>query len=262
MKAKVNGIQIEYSVEGSGPWITLSHSLACDSSMWDPQMAVLKSRFTVLRFDTRGHGGSDAPDRPYTLEEMADDVKGLLDTLGIKETHWMGLSMGGMIGQAFALRHPGIFKSLILADTTSRRPDNAAQMWGERIQIARSKGMAALVDGTLARWFTDPYRAAQPEVMARIGKVIAATPAAGYCGCGPAIASIDLTDRLKEIKLPALVIVGEEDMGTPVSQARAIHENLPGSELLVIPQASHLSNIEQAEIYNRAMLAFLDRVGA
>lgn len=122
--------------------------------------------------------------------------------------------------------------------------------------------MAALVDGTLARWFTDPYRAAQPEVMARIGKVIAATPAAGYCGCGPAIASIDLTDRLKEIKLPALVIVGEEDMGTPVSQARAIHENLPGSELLVIPQASHLSNIEQAEIYNRAMLAFLDRVGA
>ncbi|MFN0164619.1 MAG: 3-oxoadipate enol-lactonase [Burkholderiales bacterium] len=262
MKAKVNGIQIEYSVEGSGPWITLSHSLACDSSMWDPQMAVLKSRFTVLRFDTRGHGGSDAPDRPYTLEEMADDVKGLLDTLGIKETHWMGLSMGGMIGQTFALRHPGIFKSLILADTTSRRPDNAAQMWGERIQIARTKGMGALVDGTLARWFTDPYRAAQPDVMARIGKVIAATPAAGYCGCGPAIASIDLTDRLKEIKLPALVIVGEEDMGTPVSQARAIHENLPGSELLVIPKASHLSNIEQAEIYNRAMLAFLDRVGA
>ncbi|MBL8376423.1 MAG: 3-oxoadipate enol-lactonase [Burkholderiales bacterium] len=261
MKANVNGIQIEYSVEGSGPWITLSHSLACDSSMWDPQMAVLKSRFTVLRFDTRGHGGSDAPDRPYTLEEMADDVKGLLDTLGVKQTHWMGLSMGGMIGQAFALRHPGIFKSLILADTTSRRPDNAAQMWGERIQIARTKGMAALVDGTLARWFTDPYRAAQPEVMARIGKVIAATPAAGYCGCGPAIASIDLTHRLKEIKLPALVIVGEEDMGTPVSQARAIHENLPGSELLVIPKASHLSNIEQAEIYNRAMLAFLDRVG-
>jgi 3-oxoadipate enol-lactonase len=260
MKANINGIDLEYSIEGSGPWITLSHSLACDSTMWAPQTAALKERFTVLRFDTRGHGGSSAPDRPYTLDELVADVKSLYDHLGIRRSHWMGLSMGGMIGQCFALAHPGVFQSMILADTTSRRPPNAAQMWGERIEIAKTQGMGALVEGTLSRWFTDPFRAAHPEVMQRIGAIIAATPAAGYAGCGAAISAIDVTDRLKEIQCPTLVIVGEDDPGTPVAAAQAIHANLPGSRLVVLPQASHLSNIEQDGAYNRAMLDFLARV--
>ena len=150
MKMKTNGIELHYTVEGEGPWMTLSHSLACDSSMWDPQMALLTKRFKVLRFDTRGHGQSDAPDADYTLDQMADDVHGLLTGLGITKTHWMGLSMGGMIGQAYALKHPGMFASMVLADTTSRRPPNAAAMWGERMQIARTKGMEGLVEPTLS----------------------------------------------------------------------------------------------------------------
>ena len=178
MKAKVNGIEINYSVEGSGPWLTLSHSLACDSGMWDPQMEMLKKQFKVLRFDTRGHGQSAAPATEYTLEQMADDVHGLFGHLGITRSHWMGLSMGGMIGQTFALKYPGMFSSMILADTTSRQPPNGAAMWGERIQAAKTKGMDGLVEGTLARWFTDGYRAAQPEMMAKIAAVIRATPAA------------------------------------------------------------------------------------
>ena len=261
MKAKVNGVEIEYTIEGEGPWMTLSHSLACDSSMWDPQMDMLKERFKVLRFDTRGHGGSSAPDGDYTLDQLADDVHGLFQHLGVTRTHWMGLSMGGMIGQAYALKHPGVFASMVLADTTSRRAPNAATMWGERMQIARTKGMGALVEPTLSRWFTEPYRASHPEVMQKIGRVIGATPAAGYAGCCAAIAQIDFTERLKTIACPTLVIVGEQDHGTPVAMSEAIRDNLPGAEMLVIPSASHISNVEQAQIFSIAVRDFLARVG-
>ena len=259
MKIRTNGIDIHYEVEGSGPWLTMSHSLACDLHMWDPQMPVLK-KFKVLRFDTRGHGQSSAPAGDYTLEQMADDVKGLLDGLGIKQTHWAGLSMGGMIGQAFALKYPGVFQSMVLADTTSRRPPDAAKMWGDRIQTAQSKGMDALVESTLARWFTEPYRNSRKDVMQRIGDGIRRTPVAGFAGCCQAISKVDYLDRLKEIKVPALVMVGEHDHGTPPEAARIIQQNLPGSELKIIPSAAHLSNIEQADEFNKAMTGFLGRV--
>lgn len=262
MKMKTNGIELHYTVEGEGPWMTLSHSLACDSSMWDPQMALLTKRFKVLRFDTRGHGQSDAPATDYTLDQMADDVHGLLTGLGITTTHWMGLSMGGMIGQAYALKHPGMFASMVLADTTSRRPPNAAAMWGERMQIARTKGMEGLVEPTLSRWFTDAYRPAHPDVMAKIGKVIRNTPAAGYAGCCAAIAQIDFTERLKEIKCPVLVLVGDQDHGTPVAMSEQIRDNLPGAKMQVIANASHISNVEQAEVFNQAIDAFLKGAGA
>ena len=262
MKMKTNGIELHYTVEGEGPWMTLSHSLACDSSMWDPQMALLTKRFKVLRFDTRGHGQSDAPDADYTLDQMADDVHGLLTGLGITKTHWMGLSMGGMIGQAYALKHPGMFASMVLADTTSRRPPNAAAMWGERMQIARTKGMEGLVEPTLARWFTDAYRPAHPDVMAKIGKVIRNTPGAGYAGCCAAIAQIDFTERLKEIKCPVLVLVGDQDHGTPVAMSEQIRDNLPGAKMQVIANASHISNVEQADVFNQAIDTFLKGAGA
>ena len=260
MKVKTNGIEINYEIEGSGPWITLSHSLACDLHMWDPQMPLLTKNFRVLRFDTRGHGQSSAPPGEYTLEQMADDVKGLLDGLKIKQTHWAGLSMGGMIGQTFALKYPGIFQSMVLADTTSRRHQDAAKLWGERVRVAQEQGMGALVEGTLARWFTEPYRKSQIETMVRIGNDIRNTPVAGYVGCCLAISKIELTARLKEINCPTLIIVGDQDAGTPPEMAREIHANLKGSELKVIPFAAHLSNIEQPEVFNDALTAFFRRV--
>jgi 3-oxoadipate enol-lactonase len=260
MKVNVNGIEINYEIEGNGPWLTMSHSLACDLHMWDPQMPVLKGKFKVLRFDTRGHGKSSAPEGEYTLDQLAVDVKGLLDELKIKQTHWAGLSMGGMIGQAFALKYPGVFQSMVLADTASRRPPEAAKMWGDRIKIAREQGMEALVESTLARWFTEPYRKAQPAVMKRIGDGIRATPVNGFIGCCHAISRLDYLDRLKEIKVPALIMVGEHDHGTPPEAARVIQQNLPGSELKIIPSAAHISNVEQEKIFNDAMLGFLGRV--
>jgi 3-oxoadipate enol-lactonase len=129
MQARANDIDIHYEISGNGPWLTLSHSLCCDGSMWQPQMAALEARFTVLRFDTRGHGGSDAPAGAYTFEQMTDDVIGLLDALQIERTHFVGLSMGGMIGQHLALKAPGRIDRLVLADTTSRMPPEAAPLW-------------------------------------------------------------------------------------------------------------------------------------
>lgn len=259
MKITANGIDVHYTIEGDGPWITLSHSLACNLGMWDEQAKVLRGKYKVLRYDTRGHGQSSAPPGEYTLEQLADDVKALLDALEIRQTHWIGLSMGGMIGQTFALKYPGVFESMVLADTTSRRAPDAAKLWGERIRIAREQGMEPLVDSTLARWFTEPYRKSHKDVVGRIAEDIRTTPVLGYIGCCEAIAKIDVTDRLKEIKCPTLVIVGEQDMGTPPAMARQIHENLPGSELQIIPSAAHLSNIEQADVFNDSVLGFLDR---
>jgi 3-oxoadipate enol-lactonase len=260
MKAKTNGINLDYSVEGDGPWLAMSHSLACTARMWDEQMPLLTKRFKVLRFDTRGHGGSDAPAGAYTLEQLAEDVKGLFEALGIRETHWAGLSMGGMIGQTFALKYPGILRSLVLADTSSRIPAEAAPLWADRIKLAEAEGMEPLVQPTLERWFTGPYRAAQPAQMKRVGDMIRATPVPGYVGCCQAIPKLDLTARLKDIRVPALVIVGDQDAGTPPAMAQAIHENLPGSELVVIKDASHLSNIEQSAAFDAALVKFYDRV--
>ena len=259
MKIKTNGIELNCVIEGDGPWLTMSHSLACNLSMWDPQMAELKKHYKVLRFDTRGHGASSAPPGPYTLEQMADDVHGLFAALGIRQTHWAGLSMGGMIGETYALKYPGVFRSMVLADTTSRRPPNAAQMWGDRIPMAKEQGMDALVESTLGRWFTEPFRKAHPEVMARIGNDIRNTPVEGFAGCCDAIAKIDVLDRLKEIDCPAFVIVGDQDHGTPPEMARQIHANLRGSELLIIESAAHLSNVEQAQTFTRVMTDFLAR---
>jgi 3-oxoadipate enol-lactonase len=259
MKVSTNGIELNCTVEGSGPWVVMSHSLACDLRMWDEQAALLADDYTVLRFDTRGHGKSDAPAGEYTLEMLAADAKGLLDALGIETCHWIGLSMGGMVGQVMALRYPGLFKTLVLADTTSRYPPEAKSLWEGRIAIVREKGMEPLVEPTLARWFTEGFLRDQRDICNRVGAMIRSTPAAGYAGCCHAIPKIDLTSRLKEIACPALVIVGEQDAGTPVDMARDIHTALPGSELVIIPSASHLSNIEQPEAFNRAITGFLAR---
>ncbi len=260
MKITANGIEIHYTLTGDGPVVTLSHSLACNLSMWEDQLSALATRYRVLSFDTRGHGQSAAPPGQYTLEQLAEDAYSLLKGLGIRETHFVGLSMGGMIGQRLVLAHPEVVRSLTLCDTTSRYPAGAWPVWQERIQAVEKKGMEAVVDSTLRRWFTAPFRVRHPEVVNRIRAAILATPVQGFIGCCHAIPKIDLTDRLHAIHCPALVIVGEEDPGTPVEMARAIHAALPTAELAILRSAAHLSNIEQREEFNRILLGFLDRV--
>lgn len=259
MKARCNGIEINYQIEGDGPWIVMSHSLACNLGMWDEQVQALRGRFKVLRFDTRGHGRSDAPATAYTLEQMADDVHELLQQLNVERPHFVGLSMGGMIGMTCALKYPGEFRSLVLCDTTSRYPAELRSVWTDRIRLVTEKGMEPLVEPTLKRWFTEPLLARRPPLVERVAKMIRETPVAGYVGCCHAIPQIDLTARLYTIACPIQVIVGEQDAGTPVAMARDIHDAAPGSELVILPDASHLSNLEQAEAFNRALTGFLDR---
>jgi 3-oxoadipate enol-lactonase len=225
--------------------------------MWDPQISALKDRYRILAYDTRGHGGTEASKGAYTLELLADDLHALLGHLKITSAHYCGLSMGGMIGQTFTLKYPGIFKSLTLADTTSRYPAEAAPLWADRIKTVESKGMATMVEPTLERWFTEPFRKSSPAPVAAIGKLIASTPVAGFVGCCHAIPKINLTARLKEIKCPVLVICGDQDPGTPPAMAEEIHRNAPGSKLVMIKQAAHLSNVEQPAQFTQALSAFL-----
>jgi 3-oxoadipate enol-lactonase len=260
MKLKANGIDINYEIEGDGPVVTFSHSLACNLSMWDEQARALKGRYRVLRFDTRGHGQSGAPAGAYSLEQLSDDLKALLDGLGIPATHFVGLSMGGMIGQVFALKHPAMVQSLVLCDTTSRYPAAAAPIWEDRIKAVGAKGMEPMVAPTLERWFTAPFRARRRDLMERVGTMIRSTPAPGYIGCCHAIPKINVTERLRDVRCPALVIVGEEDPGTPVEMARDIHAALPAAELAILSRASHLSNLEQPEEFNRVLGGFLDKL--
>jgi len=258
MKAKTNGIEINYEIHGDkGPWVVLSHSLACNLHMWDAQIDMLRKRFRVLAFDTRGHGNSDAPADAYTMDQLVEDSRGLLAVTGVDEPHWVGLSMGGMIGMMYALKYPGAFRSLVLCDTSSRIPPELAPVWAQRIETATGQGMSALVAPTLERWFTEPFRKSRQDVTEPVANMIAATPVAGYAGCCHAIPTMNCTDQLRAIKCPVQIIVGEQDAGTPVAMSEAIHAAISGSELVVIPQASHLSNLEQPEKFNGALNRFL-----
>jgi 3-oxoadipate enol-lactonase len=262
MKVRANGIEMHYTLDGpeGAPVVTLSHSLATTLAMWDPQLPVLTARYRVLRYDTRGHGGTEAPAGAYSLDLLAADAAALLRALGVARTHWVGLSMGGMIGQTLALQHPELVASLALCDTSSRVPPEARPTWADRIKTAEAQGMEPLVEPTIGRWFTPGFVAGRPDAVDPVRAMIRGTVARGYVGCCHAIAALDLTDRLGAITVPTLVIVGEEDQGTPVAAARTIQERIPVAELVVLKSASHLSNIEQPAAFTSALTTFLGRV--
>ena len=258
MKIEVNGIEVHYTLEGKGPLVTLSHSLGCNVSMWDEQARALSDRYKVLRFDTRGHGKTSAPAETYTLDQLAEDLRGLLTALALEKTHFVGLSMGGMVGQVFALKYPQMVQSLALCDTTSRFPPDSWPTWEERIRTVQKHGMEALVEQTIDGWFTEPFRERRRDVTDKVRAMLRSTPPQGYIGCCYAIPKINTTARLGEIRCPATVIVGKDDPRTPVAAARSIHEALASSELHVLESASHLSNMEQPDAFNSALLGLLE----
>ncbi len=261
MKIKVRNLQINYELSGKqdAAVVILSHSLGCNLNMWDPQVDSLESRFRVLRYDTRGHGGSDAPKAPYTLEQLVEDAVGLMDVLNIDAAHWIGLSMGGMIGQGVALSYPGRLKSLVLSDTGAIMPDEAQPIWDKRINEAREGGMEARIQETFEDWFTPEFLKENPAVLEKIRQQLLSTPVAGYIGCIEAFRRINYINQLSKIKIPTLIIVGEKDFGTPVEASRAMYERIPNSRLVILPSAAHLSNIEQPQAFQEALLSFLER---
>jgi len=259
MRIKANGIVMNCELSGKqeGDVVMLSHSLASSLVLWRPQMDALNRGFHVLAYDTRGHGGTEATAPPYTLSQLGEDAVALLDALHIGAVHWVGISMGGMIGQCIALNRPDRFRSLSLCDTAARIPKEADPIWQERIDLVRKEGMAPTVQPTLERWFTPPFIALNPPMVAMIRQQILATPVDGCIGCSEAIRRLDYLDRLHEIRVPTLIMVGEDDPGTPVEASRAMHDRIPQSRLVIIPSAAHLANIEQSEAFNHELMAFL-----
>ncbi len=259
MLIKANGIQMNYELSGkkNAPVVMLSHSLGSSLVMWNPQMDALKPHFRVLRYDIRGHGGSEAPAGPYTLELLGDDAIGLLDALSIDRVHWIGLSMGGMIGQSIALNHSNRLKSLALCDTGAVIAADAQPIWQERLDAVREKGVASQVEATMERWFTPSFLKLNLPMLGVIRKQFLATPAEGYRGCIEAIRKLNYLDRLSEIKIPTLIMVGEDDPGTPVAASEAMHKRIANSKLVIIKSARHLSNVEQPQVFNANLLSFL-----
>lgn len=263
-QVRANGIDIHYRIDGDGspsrPWLVFSHSLACDHTMWDAQADAFSRSFNVLRYDTRGHGTTSAPPGEYTIELLAEDLNVLLEALRIQRCHFVGISMGGMIGQMATLRWPARFSSLTLVDTSSRYATEMRGTWDERIAAVRTpQGMHAVVPSTLERWFTAAFRQMRPDVTAKIGAMIRATPVHGYIGCLQAIARLNLTARLGAISCPTLVVVGEEDRSTPLAMAEEIVGAIPEARLERIANAAHLSSVEQPDRFNAVLRAFLQR---
>ncbi|HEY6912803.1 MAG TPA: 3-oxoadipate enol-lactonase [Myxococcales bacterium] len=237
------------------PVLVLSNSLGTALEMWDPQMPALTGRFRVLRYDTRGHGRSDVPPGAYTIAELGKDVLALLDETGVERASFCGLSMGGMIGMWLGTNAPGRIERLVLCNTSAQMI-GTPELWQQRITLARTRGMTALAEGVIERWFTPEFRARDPEAVEKVRKMLLATPGEGYAACCAAIRDQDQLDSISAVRAPTLVIAGSRDPATPPDHGRAIASRIRGARFVELP-AAHLSNIEARDRFNASLSEFL-----
>ena len=256
------GRSIYYDLAGpeDGPVVCFTHSLASDGGMWAEQMpALIAAGFRVLRLDMRGHGGSDPVSGDYTMAQLADDVAAALDFLGIQKVQFIGLSIGGMLGQAFAIAHGQRLISAMLCDTSPQTMAGAQEAWAPRIAaVKKANSLTPLADGTMERWFTDAFKPRNPGRWKQIHATIAGTTPAGYLGCAGAILDFDFVPKLPQVKVPTLVVCGAEDEGTPPAGNKKIAELIPGARYEEIADARHFPNVERPEVFNPILLGWLD----
>jgi len=252
--------QIKLRVQGQGAPVVMSHALGLDGRMWDALASSLASGHEVLRFDHRGHGGSAVPAGPYRIDDLVDDAARVIREWGRGPVVFVGLSMGGMVAQGLAIRHPELVKALVLANTTAQYPQAGRAVMAERIQKVQAGGLAAIEESVIERFFDAPFRAAQPDVVRRVREVLQRTDATGYAACCHAVAGVDWLARLGEIRCPTLVIAGAEDVGTPVAMAQQLVQGIAGATLEVIAAAAHLSVLEQPAAFEKAVRGLLARL--
>lgn len=247
-----------FNVEIAGvpdkPALMLSNSLGADLHMWDAQAEALARDYRLIRYDRRGHGASAVTPGPYTMEQLGHDALGILDALGIAQVNWCGLSMGGMVGMWLGAKAPERIARLILSNTSSYYADKA--VWNTRMQAVREKGLELIADGLMALWFSQNFRAREPDAVARMRAALVATPLEGYLGCCAAVRDMDHRALLKDIAAPTLVIAGRHDMATTVVNAEFIRGEIPGATLTVL-DAAHIANVEQPDAYLQAVRRFM-----
>ena len=249
--------QLHVTVQGEGPPVVMSHALGLDVHMWDELAARLAKTMTVLRYEHRGHGESAVPPGPYAMDDLVDDAARLIREWGRGPVAWIGLSMGGMVGQGLAIRYPELLGSAVLANTMARYPAAAAPTWAARIAAVEQGGMAAVADAVVERYLNGDHRAAHPgEAAALRAKLLRCDPA-GYLACCHAIAAVDWLDRLHEVRTPTLVIAGARDAGATPEMGRAIADRVEGARFEVIEDAAHLSVVEQPERFAELVFGFL-----
>ena len=245
---------IRFDGPTDAPVLMLSNSLGTNLSMWDPQIPEWSKRFRVVRYDSRGHGRSPAPDEPYSIAMLADDALAILDTLGIDKAHWCGLSKGGMVGQWLATHHGERLGRIVLANTAARM--GPPELWDGRIRTVRRQGMSVLVEPTLERWFTPEFRDSDKETVAKVSEMLATTPPLGYANCCGAIRDMDQRETIRAVRNPVLVVIGQRDPATPPATGHEIADAIPGAQRIEL-SAAHLSNLEQPGAFGRAVTDFL-----
>jgi 3-oxoadipate enol-lactonase len=250
------GARIAYRWDGlaEGPVLVLSNSLGCDLGMWDEQVADLGGFFRILRYDTRGHGSSSTTPGEYDIALLGRDVLALLDGLNLASAHFCGLSLGGMTGQWLAANAPGRIDRLVLSSTAACM--EAKDAWHARIRTVKQEGMSAVAGTIIERWFTAPFRNAEPTRVERILEMLLDAPPEGYVGCCAAVRDLDLRESLARIVAPTLVICGAQDVAIPPEKSRAMAAGVRGARVVELA-GSHLCNIEARADFSRAVLEHL-----
>ena len=249
--------ELNYELEGAegAPVVVFTGSLGTDITMWQPQSARLREHFRTLRYEIRGHGRSAVPPGPYSMDDLGSDLIALLDRLEIGRASLCGLSIGGMISMWAAAHAPERIERVVLCCTSARL--GPPESWHERAATVRAKGVEAIADAVLGRWFTPGFREAHPEVLDGMRRILTATPREGYAGCCEAIAEMDLTGDLPSITAPTLVVAAEHDPATPPEHGRRIAELIPGARFELVSNAAHLASVERPDLTTMTILRFL-----
>ncbi len=249
--------ELNYELEGAegAPVVVLTGSLGTDITMWRPQSDRLRAHFRTLRYEIRGHGRSEVPAGPYSIDDLGSDLLALLDRLEIERVSLCGLSIGGMISMWTAAHAPERIERVVLCCTSARL--GPPESWHERAATVRAEGVGAVADAVLERWFTPGFRDAHPDVLEAMRQILAATPPEGYAGCCEAIAAMDLTGDLPSISAPTLVLAGEHDPSTPPEHGRRIAELIPGARFELVSNAAHLASVERPDLTTMTILRFL-----
>ena len=252
-------MKTNYQIDGAGPrWVTFVTGIANDISLWDGQVLALARGFKVLRYDLRGHGRSESTPGDYTIDLLVRDLRTLLDSLQVQKTSLVGLGLGGALAQAFAIQHPDRVERLMPCCCRAQMVPDFAAMWHKLRDTVRQNGLESIVEPTVQRWFSEDFKAAHPEVLDKIRRMIRGTTQEGYLGVTGAFLGLNVEPDLGRISAPTLYVSGADDhLGGPPPLMKGLSEKVKGARHVSVPKAAHIANIQNPEGFNRVLEDFL-----